>query len=64
MSFIMENWSVLLVGLLTVLGGLVAILKVVAPKTNTEADNKLLAFLSRVVAVLSGLVTPKLPPPK
>jgi hypothetical protein len=62
MSFLLENWSVLLVGLLTVLGGAVAILKVVAPRTNTEADNKILAFLSKVVEVMSGLVTPKLPP--
>lgn len=47
------------VGALACLGGVVALLKVVAPMTNTEWDNKILKFLSAVVSAASGVVTPK-----
>lgn len=60
MSFVLENWQTLLVALLAFLGGLVALLKVVAPMTPTEVDNKVLDKLVKVVAFLSNLVTPKL----
>lgn len=59
-SYIVENWPMLLTVVLSVLGGLVMILKAVAPLTPTEVDNKVLAFLSKVVVFLSGVVTPKL----
>lgn len=44
------------------LGALVAFLKVVAPLTPTDVDNKLLSGLSWIVDKLSGLVTPRLKP--
>ena len=45
---------------LTVLGALVAFLKVVAPLTPTEVDNRVLGVLAKLVGYLSGLVTPKM----
>lgn len=47
----------------TCLGALVAVLKVVAPMTHTEWDNKALAALSKLVTVLSGFVTPRVKSP-
>lgn len=47
------------VGALACLGGVVALLKVVAPMTHTEWDNRVLKFLSAVVSAASGVVTPK-----
>ncbi len=45
--------------LFAALGALVALLKVVAPLTPTDVDNKVLKGLSWVVSKLSGVVTPK-----
>lgn len=47
---------------LTGLGGLVVVLKVVAPMTHTEWDNRLLKYLSLAVEFLGRMVSPKLPP--
>ena len=47
------------VGVLACLGGVVALLKVVAPMTHTEWDNKILKFLSAVVSAGSSVVSPK-----
>lgn len=63
MSWLMENWSVVLMLAATCLGALVAVLKVVAPMTHTEWDNRFLAVLSKLVTVLSGFVSPKVKTP-
>lgn len=60
MTWIAENWQMVAVVFLSCLGGLVTILKAVAPLTPTEVDNKVLGWLVRVVEFLSGAVTPKL----
>lgn len=41
---------------LTVLGGLIVALAAVAPLTKSEVDNKILAGLRKLVAVLSGFI--------
>lgn len=46
-------------GVLMALGGLVAVLHVVAPLTKNEVDNKVLAFLQKAVAMLAQFVSPK-----
>lgn len=48
---------------LAIFGALVALLKVVAPLTPTDVDNKIANVLSKLVAKLSGVVTPKLKDP-
>lgn len=62
-DWIVSNWQGVLLIVSAGLGGLVAVLKVVAPMTHTEWDNRVLAALSKVVGVLAGFVTPKVKPP-
>lgn len=64
MTFILENWQTILLAILTILGGLVAILKPLAPMTHTDWDNKILKYLSAAVTFLSKFVTPKVKAPE
>ncbi len=62
-DFFLSNWQMILFTALSCLGGLVVILKAVAPLTPTQVDDKALSYLSKLVSFLSGLVTPNMKPP-
>lgn len=49
MEWIAENWPWLSAVAVAALGGAVAVLKIVAPRTETTADDKAADFLDKVL---------------
>jgi len=56
LSFILENWSVVLGLLLGLLVALLPIFKWIAPKTHTELDDKAVSILGKLISFLTTVL--------
>lgn len=56
MSWLLENWSVIGLAALSVIGGLWAAAKAIAPLTDSKLDDKLAGILGKVHGVLTKLL--------
>ncbi len=59
MEFMLDNWMVLAGGVLAVLSGLYAVGRLVAPKTDSELDDKVVGILGQCVKGLKVLLGKK-----